>query len=43
MTTTQFLILIGTIYTAPHIPAGYSVSVGMFFVIFAACNGLGLI
>ena len=47
MTTTQFLLIIGTVYIAPHIPAFFSIPVGLLFVIFAACiaacNGLGLI
>jgi len=43
MTTVQFLILIGTIYIAPHTSATLGLFMGMAFITFAACMGLGLI
>jgi hypothetical protein len=43
MTSTQFLLLIGTIYIAPHVPAFGGIPLGLFFVIYASCIGLGLI
>ena len=43
MTTTQLLLIIGAIYIAPHLPAFFSTSLGVFFIIYASCIGLGLI
>ena len=43
MTNTQLLILIGTIYIAPHVPTYLGVFMGMVFIMFASCIGLGLI
>ena len=43
MTTTQFLLIIGVIYIAPHLPAFGSISLGVFFIIYALCIALGFI
>lgn len=43
MTTVQFLILIGTIYIAPHTLPAFGIFMGMAFITFAACMGLGLV
>ena len=32
MTTTQFLLIIGTVCIAPHTPAFFSIPVGLLFV-----------
>jgi hypothetical protein len=40
MTTIQFLLLIGTIYVAPHIPRNVAICLGAIFLICAALAGL---
>ena len=43
MTTTQQLILLGTIWVAPHASKGYALFVGSIFLLLGVCNGLGWI
>jgi len=43
MTDTQFLLLLGTIWVAPHCNKIYNIVVGCAFITVAACNGLGWI
>jgi hypothetical protein len=40
MTTTQQLILLGTIWAAPHVNKDYALLVSGIFFIVAVCNGL---
>jgi hypothetical protein len=40
MTTTQQLILLGTIWIAPHLNESYGLFVGSIFLLVAVCNGL---
>jgi hypothetical protein len=42
MTNTQFLVVIGTIWVAPHAPPWYSVMAGMLHIFVAALIGLGV-
>jgi hypothetical protein len=41
MTETQMLVLVGTIYIAPHLEGWFGVIVGSIILIVAACKGLG--
>jgi hypothetical protein len=41
MTETQLLLLLGTIWVAPHCNKIYNLVVGGIFIIVAACKGLG--
>jgi len=41
MTETQMLVLIGTIYIAPHLDERFGMIVGTIILIVAACKGLG--
>ena len=43
MTSSQFLIIIGTIYIAPHINKYWCQAMGCVFLIIAATKELGLI
>ena len=44
MIETQYLVLIGTIWIAPHADRRYALAAGMLFGFFpAACRGLGWI
>jgi hypothetical protein len=43
MTDTQLLLLIGTIWVAPHCNKIYNLVVGGIFITVAACKGLGWI
>jgi hypothetical protein len=43
MTSSQFLIIIGTIYIAPHINKYCCLAMGCVFLIIAAIRELGLI
>ena len=43
MTETQILVLIGTIWVAPHINKLHGLMTGMFIFIIASCKGLGLV
>ena len=40
MTTTQFAILLGTIWVAPHANKWYSLIVGCFIILIAAIRGV---
>jgi len=41
MTTEQYLVVLGTIYLAPHVHPLYCQVVGCGFIIVAGCIGLG--
>ena len=41
MTTSQMLVLLGAIWIAPHCRPFVSMSIGLCYIIFAACNGMG--
>jgi hypothetical protein len=43
MTTTEQLILLGTIWVAPHAHKGYAFFVGGIFFLVVVCKGLGWI
>jgi len=43
MTVTQFLVVIGTIWIAPHVNKYYAQVTGLIIICIAACKGLGLI
>ena len=43
MTDTQMLVLIGTIWVAPHCNEWYAFFVGSIFLIIAAAKALGLV
>lgn len=43
MTETQFLVLLGTIWITPHLNKLYAQIMGIIFLGFAACKGLGWI
>ena len=43
MTETQYLLLIGTAWIAPHTDSRYALAAGLLFVLWAACRGLGWI
>jgi hypothetical protein len=43
MTTEQFLLILGTIYIAPHLNPFYCQAAGMVLIGVAACKGLGWI
>ena len=40
MTTQQFLVIVGTIYIAPHLPKWWSGLIGSITLIVAAAKGL---
>ena len=43
MTDTQFLVVIGTIWIAPHVNKYYAQITGSIIICIAACKGLGWI
>ena len=43
MTTSQMLVLFGTVWIAPHIHPFVGMTLGLGYIIVAACNGLGWI
>ena len=43
MTESQFIVLLGVIWIAPHTHPSYAQSVGSIILICAACKGLGWI
>lgn len=43
MTDTQFLVVIGTIWIAPHVNKYYAQITGSIIICLAACKGLGWI
>lgn len=43
MTTEQFLVVIGTIWLAPHSNKWYAFFCGLFFLFIASFKGLGLL
>jgi hypothetical protein len=43
MTTSQFLVIIGTIYIAPYLNKYVAQAIGLIFLIVAACRDLGLV
>ena len=43
MTETQYLVLVGTIWIAPHVDRRYALAAGLLFVFGGACRGLGWI
>lgn len=43
MSTNEFLVVIGTIWIAPHLNPSYCQITGLIFLLVAVCKGLGLI
>jgi hypothetical protein len=43
MTDTQLLLVLGTMWIAPHVNKQYAQITGLIFLIVCACKGLGLI
>jgi len=43
MTDSQFLVVLGTIWVAPHANKWYGQTIGCIILIVAACRGLGWI
>ena len=41
MTTQQFLVIVGTIYIAPHLPKYWSGLIGSITLVVAGAHGLG--
>ena len=41
MTETQLLVLMGTVWVAPHCGKFYSIGTGCVFITVAVCKGLG--
>jgi hypothetical protein len=43
MTEAQMLVMLGTIWVAPHVCSWYGKAIGCIILIVAACKGLGWI
>ena len=43
MTTSQMLVLFGTVWIAPHCHPFVGTTLGLGYIIVAACNGMGLL
>jgi hypothetical protein len=41
MTEAQFLVILGTVWVAPHLHKWYGQTIGCIILIVAACKGLG--
>ena len=41
MTDTQLLLLLGTVWVAPHCNKAYNLTIGCIFILVAICKGLG--